>query len=204
MERNMKLNFLGVLALGMLIAPMTSQASLIKNGGFESGLTNWSCDVLFGDCFTENSGGPKEGDFRWFGFENANAREGTLSQSFDTAIGTTYSLEFWYGSSNPINNLSVTVADLDHELNFTDWGIDSWTFISTTFIADSAISTLAFSFSTQVGSGGLWLDDVRVNSVATVPAPSTLGLLGLGLVGVGLMKRRKTNLLFRLQNSAVD
>jgi hypothetical protein len=34
------------------------------------------------------------------------------------------------------------------------------------------------------------LDDITLN-IPTVPEPSTLGLIGLGLLGLGAMKRRR-------------
>jgi hypothetical protein len=173
-----------------LLLPVTAQASLITNGGFEKGLSGWICTTQNGACGTESLAGPREGDAYWYGFENGSG--GMNSQSINTVAGRLYSLELWYGSSssNDYNNLSVAIGDFSQAFDIAVGGTVSWTELSTTFTATSAISTLNFDFQTSRNSGTLWLDDIRIQSIS-VPEPATLWLLAGGLLGLGIIRRRK-------------
>ncbi|WP_240616519.1 PEP-CTERM sorting domain-containing protein [Marinobacter fuscus] len=187
----MKRNIIKACTIATLIfAAQSSHASLITNGGFESGLAGWTCVTPGGNCGTASWGGPKEGSRHFYGYDNGPG--GLSYQSFATNIGSTYSIDFFYGSSStsPTNNLSLEVGDLAETFSFsTD---DSWSSFSSTFTAISATTSLHFFFDTDGGSGTLWLDDIVVDAVvASVPEPSSIALLGLALAGLSFARRKK-------------
>jgi len=165
-----------------------SHASLVTNGGFESGLAGWSCTAPSGDCGTGAFAGPPEGVAHFWGFQNA-APDGVLTQSLATGAGESYSISFQYNSSSdePTNTLSLTVGDL---IAVLDVQVGVWKTYSGSFTASGASTALDFLFRTLGGSGTVQLDAVVVDRLSTVPAPGGLALV-LAALGLAAAARRK-------------
>jgi choice-of-anchor C domain-containing protein len=205
------------LAVSLIVAPTAANAaSVITNGSFETGnLSNPATFSTLGAGSTDltgwtiNSGSidyiggyweAQEGDRS---LDMSGLGAGSISQDFATTPGQAYNVSF-YVAANPDggpdakglrsavggdNGQIVSVDVFYPTVASTRPGPMNFVPVAYSFIADSATTTL--SFLSLVGTPfGMALDNV---SVSAVPLPPALLLLGSGLVGLGLLGRRKRN-----------
>ena len=119
---------------------------------------------------------------------------GSLSQTFDTVVGTTYRVSFEIGgnflSGSQVMMGAASVDDTVLPLSFDTTGSSAanmgWDSRSFDFTATDATSTLLF-VSNMNSATGLALDNVRVTAV---PEPQTVALWLAGLAGLVLRRRR--------------
>jgi len=183
------------LAVCVASAPATF-AQLINNGSFESGggsFTGWTTGGNFED--TQVSTGPF---YDYTGAEDGNfyatlgpvGSDGTLSQTFADHAGAQYTVSFWFASVG--DNPSDFSASWDNTplLSLTNPNTGSaWTQY-TYQVTGTGNDTLTFAF--RDDPAYMALDNVAVTQNA--PEPSSLLLLGTGVLGLGGIVRRKFRL----------
>jgi hypothetical protein len=161
--------------VGMVHATPVNAASLVQNGGFESGLTGWTAegnlDVLTGNFSCCQ---PSEGE-SFISFNGGNQLpNGILSQVFNTIADSIYLLSFDLAKGG----LGVGAAALEVSLNgsspllFEIASLEeggnpgSYSSFQYLFTADSDITTLSF-FDVSSNAGAAF--DTLLDNVSLVP-----------------------------------
>jgi hypothetical protein len=170
-----------------LSATSRASASPIVNGGFETGsFSGWTVDPAATGSFVFVGGhGHSGGDAAWFGA--IGGADDTLTQSFATTPGESYTVSFWlaHGWTDSRNGFSAfwNTTPLLMLHNAPRFGQRQYTFLVT-----ATGNTASIDFSGHALRDYFYLDDIAVTPIPT-PEPSTFLLL-LGGVATAVRLRR--------------
>ncbi len=131
------------------------------------------------------------------GFGGNGSTGATIEQTFDTTAGVPYTVSFYTAAQqlgNGPQSYRVEALNGATVLGFSTGSIPvltTWTLRTFSFVAASSSTRLLFSDTsngTAAASLNWALDSV---SVTVVPEPATWGLMGLGLLGMLAVRRRR-------------
>jgi len=176
----------GLAIAAISIAAPSMAASIVTNGGFETG--NFSGWTQFGNTgFTSVAvGGAAEGnDYASFG---AVGSTGGIFQTLATTAGVIYNYSFALRSDGGTPNSFIASIGGNAVTSLTNAGSFPFTTYSGTFTATGATTDLRFTVRQDPAYYGL--DAV---SVSPTPEPATWAMMigGFGIAGVSLRRRRQ-------------
>ncbi len=187
-----------VITNGTFAVPSMTGAATTLFAGDSTSMPGWtvnsgSIDVIAPTYWPASPGGGNSIDMN-------GASAGSISQSIMTLPGATYTLSF-YLAANPdaSTNPQVLVSFGGYSQVYTfimpccGWtGSMGWQLITINDIPiDSSLATLTFTSLTS-GNAGAAISDVTMYDAPppSVPEPSTLVLMGSGLCGLGVVRRK--------------
>jgi hypothetical protein len=217
MDTNMKKTFQKtVIVVALLMSASSSFASssacdatagnLVTNCGFEAGdFTGWNVsgnDVpgeqgnLYGveqgaDPYDNTS--PHSGNSQAF-FADLAANATTISQNVSTHAGQSYVISFYLaqdttpGTGESSNILDVTFGGTTLT-DVSNVAVEGYTEYS--FLANATSNSTALSLTLGNGLGEFLLDDVSVKANVTVPEPSSIAAVGIGLFAMLFAAQRR-------------
>ena len=183
-----------LVAVLLVGAPTAFATNLVNNGSFETGdFSFWTAGGNFGATGVTSSAfyaysGAEDGQF--YAYLGPVGGDATLSQTFSDTPGTHYTFSFWFASVGDSPSDFSAYWNSTQLLSLTNPNTGaSWSEFSYDVVGTGS-DTIQFAF--RDDPAYMALDNVSVSPVTpTTPEPSSLLLLGSGLLTVGGVIRRK-------------
>jgi hypothetical protein len=170
---------LAIAAVAAFCIVQPAKANLITNPGFETGnLTGWTLNPGFTAVGTNGAVSPHSGNFQ----AESVLGSGVLGQSFATALGQSYTVDFWAATHGGATLSVLGGSTVFNHIFATTTGYTEFTF---SFTALSTSSAIQFS-----AAGFLFLDDVSVTPTGVPDGGTTVSLLGCTLLGLTAWRRK--------------
>lgn len=173
-------------AMALMLSLGTTSAfalNLVTNGGFETGdFSGW---VKNGSFMYVNSNNTLSGSYS--AALGSRGELGSLTQTINTLPGLLYELSFGLATSGGQPSEFHALLNGTTMFSTTNAGNTPYSLVSLFFTAGA--SPTEITFLERNDPGAFSLDNVSVD-LAPVPEPSTLLLLGIGLLGAGFLRKR--------------
>ena len=173
------MTFLRALLLTLVLCTRAEAASLITNGGFESGdFTGWaqSGNLEYTSVFNQDYDGLSPQNGAYYALLGPAGSDGILSQSFIDAPGAALRVSFWLASDGGTPSDFAASYDGAALMRLADAGGFGWTEYTAT-VTGTGDDTLSFSF--RDDQDYYALDAVAVVPQALIPEPASWSLLVL-------------------------
>ena len=179
----------------MFSAPKTFAQNLLTNGSFETNdFSGWTTGGNFEDTFTETGAfyvfsGAQDG--LYYAAMGPVGSDGTLSQTISDIAGQHYTFSFWFNAVGDDPSDFSANWNGTNLLALTDPNTGgTWTQYSYNVVGTGS-DTIQFAF--RDDPGYMALDNVSVSAAGggSAPEPSSILLLGTGILGLGGVARRK-------------